>query len=206
MEIKRIIGGILMANCYIVSPSPAQGPCYIIDPGYDPHKIINYVRKSGFTPEGILLTHHHVDHSGNAAYLRKELDCPIMIHREDADRFREGADVLLEDGDVLELSAADGGGRGVKLKVFHTPGHTRGGICLMAERERVCFTGDTIFNVDLGRTDLDDGSYGEMVHSIRDVVDLWGNDITIYPGHGDPATMKTVRKINLEFLEIINDN
>lgn len=210
MEIKRIIGGILMANCYIVSPSGADAkaakPCYIIDPGYDPHKIINYVRKGGFTPEGILLTHHHVDHSGNAAYLRKELDCPVMIHREDADRFREGADVLLEDGDVLELEAAAGGGRGVKLKVLHTPGHTRGGICLMAERDRVCFTGDTIFNVDLGRTDLDDGSYGEMVRSIRDVVDLWGNDITIYPGHGDPATMKTVRKINLEFLEIINDN
>lgn len=205
MEIKRIIGGILMANCYIVSPSPEQDPCYIIDPGYDPHKIMRYIADSGLDPAGILLTHHHVDHSGNAAYLRKELDCPIMIHREDADRFREGADVLLEDGDLLQLDAASGG-RALKLKVIHTPGHTRGGICLMAERERVCFTGDTIFNVDLGRTDLEDGSYEEMVRSIRSVIDAWENDITIYPGHGDPATMKTVRKINLEFLEIVGDN
>ena len=75
----------------------------------------------------------------------------------------------------------------------------------MSQRERVCFTGDTIFNVDLGRTDLDDGSYEEMVRSIMDVINNWGNDITIYPGHGDPATMKTVRKINLEFLEILEN-
>ena len=215
MEIKRFIGGILQANCYVVSASrsgpdakaPAIGrPCFIIDPGYDPSKIIKYIKAERFAPEGIILTHHHDDHSGAAARLRKELDCPIMIHREDADRFREGADVLLEDGDVLELAAAGSSGRGLKLQVLHTPGHTRGGICLMSERERICFTGDTIFNVDLGRTDLEDGSYEEMVRSIMDVINNWGNDITIYPGHGDPATMKTVRKINLEFLEIVGDS
>ncbi len=212
MEIKRFIGGILQANCYVVSASrsganakaPALGrPCFIIDPGYDPSKIIKHIKSEHFAPEGIILTHHHVDHSGAAAHLRKELDCPIMIHREDADRFREGADRLLEDGDVLRL---DGGDRDAKLTVLHTPGHTRGGICLLSERDKVCFTGDTIFNVDLGRTDLDDGSYEEMVSSIMNVVNQWGNDLTIYPGHGDPATMKTVRKINLEFLEIVNDN
>ena len=216
MEIKRIIGGILMANCYIISPSPDRAsakstgpaaqktPCYIIDPGYDPHKIMNHIAESNLAPEGILLTHHHVDHSGNAAYLRKELDCPIMIHREDADRFREGADVLLENGDILKLDCPDS--RGLKLQVLHTPGHTRGGVCFLSERERVCFTGDTIFNVDLGRTDLEDGSYSQMCDSILTVIDRWENDITIYPGHGDPATMKAVRKINLEFLEIVNGN
>lgn len=206
MEIKRFIGGILEANCYVVSPSvakaaaPAKAPCFIIDPGYNGPKIIKYIKDSGFEPEGIILTHHHADHSGAAARIRKELGCPVMIHREDADRFREGADRLLENGDLLSL------GDGVKLTVLHTPGHTRGGICLLSEKDKVCFTGDTIFNVDLGRTDLDDGSYEEMVRSILDVVNQWGNDMTIYPGHGDPATMKAVRKINLEFLEIVNGN
>ena len=234
MEIKRIIGGILQANCYIISPSQRgdakaatkdKTPCFIIDPGYDPGKIFKYIKNENLSPEGIILTHHHVDHSGYADRVRKELDCPIMIHREDADRFKEGADIFLEDGDVLTLckgnqdckgksdsigsgdSCAKGNKRGtVKLTVLHTPGHTRGGICLMAARDRICFTGDTIFNVDLGRTDLDDGSYEEMVSSIMNVIDKWENDITIYPGHGDPATMKKVRKINLEFLEIVNDN
>ena len=210
MVIKRFIGGILQANCYVVSPrasdAQVQGntktPCYIIDPGYDPKKVLQYIKENALAPEGIILTHHHVDHSGNAAYLRKELDCPIMIHREDADQFREGADIFLEDREVL----TPGGNSALKLQVLHTPGHTKGGICLMSERDRVCFTGDTIFNVDLGRTDLNDGSYEEMVDSILRVVNTWGNDITIYPGHGDPATMKTVRKINLEFLEIVNGN
>ena len=115
--------------------------------------------------------------------------------------------MLLEDGDVLETVGGKGSPSGnVKLVVIHTPGHTKGGICLMAERDRVCFTGDTIFNADLGRTDLNDGSYEEMADSILNVVNKWGNDLTIYPGHGDPATMKTVRKINLEFLEIVNGN
>ncbi len=214
MEIKRIIGGILQANCYIISPSQRgdakaavkeKTPCFIIDPGYDPGKIIKHIKNENLSPEGIILTHHHVDHSGYADRVRKELDCPIMIHREDADRFEEGADIFLEDGDVLTLCKDNDRGT-VKLTVLHTPGHTRGGICLMAARDRICFTGDTIFNVDLGRTDLDDGSYEEMVSSIMNVIDKWENDITIYPGHGDPATMKRVRKINLEYLEIVNGN
>ena len=109
MEIKRFIGGILEANCYVVSPRRAQegadakAGCFIIDPGYYPGRIEKYIRDNAFAPEGIILTHHHSDHSGAAAHLRKELDCPIMIHREDADRFREGADILLEDGDVLTI-------------------------------------------------------------------------------------------------------
>ena len=213
MEIKRIIGGILRANCYIVSPSKTEAgapvPCFIIDPGYEPGKIIKYIRSNAFAPEGIILTHHHSDHSAAAARVRKELDCPIMIHREDADRYNEGADVLLEDGDVLTTgkgNAAGNEGEAIKLTVRHTPGHTKGGICLISEKDRLCFTGDTIFNVDLGRTDLNDGSYEEMVSSILNVVNKWGNDMTIYPGHGDPATMKKVRMINDEFLEIVNGN
>ena len=213
MEIKRFIGGILEANCYVVSARSGGDPhakagCFIIDPGYYPARVIKYIRENAFAPEGIILTHHHSDHSGAAARMRKELDCPIMIHREDADMYREEADMLLEDGDVLTIGEEGKGNSAgaVKLVVLHTPGHTKGGICLMAEKDRVCFTGDTIFNVDLGRTDLGDGSFEEMKDSILNVVNKWDNDVTIYPGHGDPATMKTVRKINLEFLEIVNGN
>ena len=210
MKIRRHIGGILQANCYIISPSHtednAKAPCFIIDPGYDPKILMKLLNENHLEPQAILLTHHHVDHSGSADILRKELDIPILIHREDADMYREGADRFLEDGDILKLGEEGKGSKGVKLKVLHTPGHTRGGICLMSERDKVCFTGDTIFNVDLGRTDLEDGSQAEMVRSIRSVVDTWGNDINIYPGHGDEATMKTVRKRNREFLEIVNGN
>ena len=110
--------------------------------------------------------------------------------------------VYLKDGDILELG--DGTERIEKLEIIHTPGHTKGGICIMCPQSKVCFTGDTIFNVDLGRTDLEDGSDSDMAASIS-IINKWPNDITIYPGHGDPATMKTVRKINLEFLEFLGE-
>ena len=197
MEIKRFIGGILEANCYVISSREKE--CYIIDPGYNPGRIIKYIEEKDFTPKGVILTHHHHDHSGAAEKIRKELDCPVIIHRMDADMLKTEADAFAEDGDAFSLGDE-------KLRVIHTPGHTRGGICIMASKSRVCFTGDTIFNVDLGRTDLEDGSEAEMRRSMLEVCSKWENDITIYPGHGDPANMKTVRRINREFLDIVNDN
>ena len=211
MEIKRFIGGSLDANCYIVSESKDSSECYIIDPGYNPKSIIKYITSKGLEAKGIILTHHHYDHSDGAVAIRKELECPIMIHRLDADMLKKYPDVILEEGDVIsfcdeDMQVGDDGLQHDKLVVSNTPGHTRGGICLFSSRSKVCFTGDTIFNVDLGRTDLEDGSEAEMTDSILNVVNKWGNDITIYPGHGDPANMKTVRKINREFLEIVNGN
>ena len=105
-------------------------------------------------------------------------------------------DVYMEDSDIIDLD-------GVQLEVIHTPGHTRGSVCIFDGKDRVCFTGDTIFNVDLGRTDLEDGSEEQMIRSITEIIDRWPNDIMIYPGHGDGCTMKKVRKINREFTDII---
>ena len=104
----------------------------------------------------------------------------------------------MEDGDVIDVD-------GESLKVIHTPGHTRGSVCFYTEKTKVCFTGDTIFNVDLGRTDLESGSDNDMIATVKNIIDKWPNDITIYPGHGDQATMKKVRQINTEFLYIMNN-
>lgn len=103
----------------------------------------------------------------------------------------------MEDGDIIDLE-------GELIRVVSTPGHTKGSVCFLSEASKVVFTGDTVFNVDLGRTDLEDGSEAEMRDSILNVVDGWNNDMMIYPGHGDGCTMKTVRKINAEFNEIVN--
>lgn len=195
MEIKRFIGGILEANGYVIS-DPETGECYIIDPGYRPKVFIQHVKKEGLKPLGILLTHHHSDHTGAADQVRRALDCPVYIHRADADRYGETVDVWLEGGESLRLGEE-------RFEVQHTPGHTKGCVCFLFRKSRTCFTGDFVFNVDLGRTDLDDGSEEEMTASILQVADRWAGDITIWPGHGDPATMRTVRKINQEFIDII---
>lgn len=195
IDIRRIIGGNLMANGYIVS-SPG-GKCFIIDPGYNAREYVTYINERELKPEGIILTHDHYDHTGVSDQLSKELECMVYMHRKDADGYRGRVDVFLDGGEHLAIDDEI-------CEVIHTPGHTRGGICLMFEDDKACFTGDTIFNVDLGRTDLDGGSEQEMIRSITEVIDKWPNDIRIYPGHGDDCTMKTVRKINIEFLDIVD--
>lgn len=196
MKIKRFIGGMLESNGYVIYQQEG-GEAFLIDPGYNSKVFIEYIKEHSLVLKGILLTHHHYDHVGAVERIKDVLDCSVHLHRRDCDMYRKAVDVYMEDGDVLELE-------GEKIRVINTPGHTMGSVCFMSEKSKVCFTGDTIFNVDLGRTDLEDGSEKDMVNSILNIIDKWPNDIMIYPGHGDGCTMKKVRQINSEFLEIVN--
>ena len=195
MKIKRFIGGMLESNGYVVYHADG-GDCFIIDPGYNAKVFLAYVREQGLKVRGILLTHHHYDHVGAVERIRDAFNCPVYLHRADCDRYKKQVDVYLEDGDRILLEDEE-------LTVIHTPGHTQGSVCFFSAKSKAAFTGDTIFNVDLGRTDLEDGSQQDMEKSILERVDKWSNDIIIYPGHGDESTMKRVRAINQEFLEII---
>ena len=195
MKIKRFTGGTLESNGYVLYVREG-GSCFIIDPGYDPKVFLVYIRDMKLDLKGIILTHHHYDHTGAVDRIKNETGCPVYLHREDCDMYGNQVDVYMEESDIIDLD-------GVQLEVIHTPGHTRGSVCIFDGKDRVCFTGDTIFNVDLGRTDLEDGSEEQMIRSITEIIDRWPNDIMIYPGHGDGCTMKKVRKINREFTDII---
>ncbi|MGN1333575.1 MAG: MBL fold metallo-hydrolase [Anaerovoracaceae bacterium] len=195
MKIKRYVGGSLESNGYIIS-NRSKGSCYIIDPGYEPKKFIDYIEDEGLKLLGIILTHHHYDHVGGASRIRDYFVVPVMMHEKDAFVYKGTVDRQFSDGDVLNLD-------GETLQIFNTPGHTRGSICILSEKSKVVFTGDTIFDTDLGRTDLEDGSPDEMKESCRNVIDRWSNEYTIYPGHDGSATMKQVRKYNQEFLECL---
>lgn len=195
MKIKRFIGGVLESNGYVIYQQEG-GPCFVIDPGYSPDRFVQYIKKMNLKMEGILLTHHHYDHTGGVKKLKAEFECPVYLHREDMDLYKEPVEYPLEDGDVVGLEEET-------IRVIHTPGHTRGSVCFYSEKSKLAFTGDTIFNVDLGRTDLEDGSEADMVRSCKEVIDKWSNEIFIYPGHGDGCNMKKVRKLNQEFLDIV---
>jgi len=195
MKIKRFIGGVLESNGYVIYRNEG-GSCFIIDPGYKPKVFIDFIIEKGLTLKGILLTHHHYDHVGAVERIREAFECPVYMHRRDCDAYGKKVDVYMEDGDVIDLD-------GEEIRVVSTPGHTGGSVCFLSDKSKVAFTGDTLFNIDLGRTDFEDGSEEEMIDSIRNVVDKWGNDITIYPGHSEGCTMKKVREINKEFIDII---
>ncbi len=195
MKIKRFICGMLESNGYVLYQKE-EGHCFIIDPGYGPKKFIDFINQYRLKPLGILLTHYHSDHVGAVKKVQNEFSCPVYLHRCDCDMYKKKVDVYMEDGDIVELD-------GEAIRVINTPGHTKGSVCFFSEKSRVAFTGDTVFNVDLGRTDLEGGSESDMRNSILNIIDKWENDIMIYPGHGDGCTMKTVRKINSEFIDIV---
>ena len=195
MKIKRLVGGNLESNGYIAY-NQKGGECFIIDPGYNGEKFLEITNELELHVNGILLTHHHYDHVGGVEKIKEMTGCSLYLHKEDSDIYKKPVDVMLQHGDKLILGREE-------ITAIHTPGHTNGSVCYYSEKSKLAFTGDTIFNVDLGRTDLSDGSPIEMEKSIRNVIASWSNEITIYPGHGDSCNMKYVRKFNQEFLDIV---
>ncbi len=194
---KRYIGGMLQSNGYVIYQEKG-GLCYVIDPGYTASNFTGFIEELNLELQGILLTHHHYDHTGAVKKLKAAYDCPVFMHRQEMDYYKGQIDKILEDGDIIMLEQEP-------IQVIHTPGHTAGSICFFSEKSKLAFTGDTIFNVDLGRTDLEGGSEAEMVRSCREIINKWSNEIYIYPGHGDGCNMKKVRRINREFLDIVGE-
>ncbi len=197
MEIKRLVGGALESNGYIIY-NKGYDSCFIIDPGYGADNFIREIGKMELSLAGILLTHHHYDHIGGVDGIVDRFKCPVYLHKEDCGRYGKPVDIQLENGEEIVLGDE-------VIRVIHTPGHTKGSVCYYSDKSELAFTGDTIFNVDLGRTDLEDGSPEKMIDSIANIISKWSNNITIYPGHGDPASMEYVRQHNQEYLDIVHN-
>ncbi len=197
MLIKKIIVGPMEANCYIISNDNRAAA--IIDPGADYHKINNVIRKEGFLPQYIILTHGHGDHIGSIG----KFDLPIWIHRGDAEFLTDPsknlsglfsiflrtkpASKLLEDKELLKIGE-------LELEVIHTPGHTPGSICI--NTDKVVFTGDTLFCGGVGRTDFPYGSEKTLFESISKKLLILSDDTIIYPGHGPSSTIGEEKKNN----------
>jgi len=187
--VEKVVVGPFASNCYIVgSESDKQG--IIIDPGGEANKILKKVSDLGLDIKLIALTHGHVDHVGALKDVKEATNAEVVIHADDVKALRNWAlaiafglfspvppspDRLLNDGDSLDIGA-------LHFEVLHTPGHTKGGICLLGEG--VVFSGDTLFNHGIGRTDLPGGNYQQLMNSIRTRLMVLPDDTTVYPGHG----------------------
>lgn len=194
LKVYRIVSGVLEENGYVIYHEKG-GECFIIDPGGHVPEFIGFIRANALEPKGVLLTHNHSDHTARADIVAAELGIPVYMHPLDAKKYRGRVDCMFTDGDKLFVDHEE-------ICVLHTPGHTCGSVCLMARESRMCFTGDTIFDTDLGRTDLSGGSEAEMERTIRNIVSKWDGDIEIYPGHDSGCTMKAVHMYNSEYLAL----
>ena len=204
MRVKTCVLGAVSTNCYLVYNESTK-KAVIVDPADNAQFILNKCNELGITPEAILLTHGHFDHIMAAEDVRRSFHIKIYASEtEDAMLSDSGlnlsggwagkqtsfhADVLLKDGDELELI-------GFRWKVIETPGHTTGSVCYYVPEEEVVFSGDPLFCESYGRTDLPTGSSSQMVSSLLDKVFALPDDTMAYPGHGDTTTIGYEKKNN----------
>ena len=200
MKVSYFSVGTLGTNCYIVSDN---GRAAIIDPGGDAQRILNAVKCNNLTVDHILLTHAHFDHIMAVDELCEATGAPVYVGAGDAPMLYDAnfnlsamvypeqmvertADRLLFEGDVVRVGDTS-------LTVMETPGHTRGSICLVGEN--VLFTGDTLFDGSIGRTDLPGGDMSVLRRSLERLAALEG-DYTVYAGHGEETTLSFQKKAN----------
>ena len=193
MKIHVLQVGPIGTNCYLLEDENTHAAA-VVDPGDEAARILAQAKEDGVEIKLILLTHAHYDHTTGVAELHKALpDVPVYLHPDDAARL--GTPVFpplgmestpYKDGDVVRVGDID-------VQVLHTPGHTPGGVCLMAGD--VLFTGDTLFQGSMGRTDLPGGSYEQIMASLARLARLPG-DFQVLPGHMGMSTLEAERKSN----------
>ena len=181
--------GAYQTNTYIVANGDR---CVVIDAGYSPEVITRFLEKNGLTAEAIFLTHGHFDHVGGVKGLAQMLGCPVYIHEAELSMPEAMTAGPLHythtygEGDRIEKA-------GLSFKILHTPGHTPGSVCLMAED--AIFSGDTLFAGSCGRTDLPGGDWATIRCSLNRLAQL-ENDVTVYPGHGESTSLAQEKRYN----------
>lgn len=209
MILKRIklnVGNVGETNCYIIQDEKTK-ETIVIDPGGETNKILEMLDALQANVKYILLTHCHGDHIAGVKELKEKCGGKVLIYIEDAPGLKDPlinlsgyigigeiileADSRLNDNDLIHIGD-------MEFKVIHTPGHTKGGICLYLENEKILFSGDTIFRGSWGRTDLPTGSFEEIINSITERIMTLPEDTIIYPGHGKSTMVKEEEPIYLE--------
>ncbi len=174
MQIKIVKVGSLQTNCYIIIDEKSR-EAVVIDPGDESHKIIPEIK--GLKIRCIILTHAHPDHFGAVDEIKKITGAPLLMNPEDNWFFKP--DKEIKEGDEIKFG-------GLTLKVLHTPGHSKGSVCLYIDGH--LFSGDTLFSEGCGRTDLPGGSMADMRKSLKRLSTL-PDDTKVYPGHDESTTI-----------------
>ena len=206
MQIDYLILGGYQTNCYVLRNDESAQDCLIIDPGLEAEELLEFLDERKLNPVAVVLTHGHIDHIAGVAVLRDRYPkIKVYIHNLDAEMLTEpvnnlssmtgsafvteSEDVSLQEGDVIDQA-------GVKLLVFHTPGHTPGGISLYSKQDGVVFVGDTLFADSIGRTDFPGGSMSQLLNSVREKLFTLPDETKVYPGHGPATTIAREKEYN----------
>lgn len=195
--IKKITTGPFDTNTYIISNK--DNDCIIIDPTLDFELTAKKIKEK-YNVIAILLTHGHLDHVDGIKYF----NVPVYIYKDEQEfinndklslyyqfninipKFKNDF-ILLNNNFEFKIKE-------FKFKVIHTPGHTKGSVCYLYDNN--LFTGDTLFNMGIGRFDFPTGNYDKLIESIKNICNIFNDDIIIYPGHGNTTNIGFERKNN----------
>lgn len=201
MIIKKIVVGTLENNCYIIGDERTR-EVFIVDPGDEPDRILDFVNEDNLETKFIVCTHAHFDHVGAINEIREITKAKIILHKDDLILYKNvemqgltwgfdiepliEPDIIVSEGYNLEIGD-------LRFMVLHTPGHSPGSICLYGEG--ILITGDTIFAGSVGRTDLYGGDINQLKKSFKRLIELPDNTI-ILPGHGPESTIMKEKNDN----------
>lgn len=203
MKIERFVLGNLTTNCYLIENEVTK-ELVVVDPAICPDEIIGHIKRNGYTPKAILLTHAHFDHVMGIDRWVREFDIPVYLHEEEKEILEQphlnlssmfGAGYsyrqvkCLKSDQVIEVA-------GIAFQVIHTPGHTKGGCCFYVEAEDALISGDTLFFQSVGRSDFPTGSMSVLVNSIKEKLFSLPDETMVYPGHGDYTSIGDEKQWN----------
>lgn len=204
LRVEQYVVGPVMTNCYF-AVNEETNEALVIDPGDSAKLLIEKIKEHNLTPVAVLLTHGHSDHALAAEEVANAFGIKIYAHEAEKETLEtpsinlcgmfglQGvafhADVFVKDNDLLELA-------GFSIRVFHTPGHTKGGCCYYIEKEQAIFSGDTLFQASVGRTDFPGGSMSTLVRSIEEKLFPLPGQTRVYPGHNETTTIGWERQYN----------
>lgn len=201
--------GDFMTNCFVVTPEEApkaDATCWIVDCGFEPEEMLDWVESQQLRPEAILLTHAHADHmAGVDAALGRFGDLPVYLH-EAEQRFCSDPMLNLSGLMGMQVTCREPdhwlkGGEELVLgehafRVVHAPGHSPGCVLFIHDDSNQALVGDTLFAGSIGRIDFPTSDPEKMRHTLDKVMMALPDELAIHPGHGPATTIGDERRSN----------
>ena len=196
LEIKTFVFGLFQTNTYVVSD---EHHVWLIDPAcsdeYERQQLLDYIRPHLVEPSDlqIIATHGHLDHLWGAPWATELWHRPVMMHEADipmAKAMQQQYDLfgIPAKAEPFPVESFPPIAPMSHFQLLETPGHTPGSVCLYWPEEKILFSGDTLFRLGYGRTDLPGGNYRQLIDSIKQLYEL-PSDVQVYPGHGESTTI-----------------
>ena len=216
LKIAKLTFNPIQENTYILWDE--SGECIVVDAGNisarEDNRLVDFITEQGLNPVMAVNTHGHFDHLAGVEHLRRTYDIPFAMSSKDAFLLEAAPtsarmfgigeitaptkiDIDLDSMEELRFG-------NTTLKIIHTPGHTPGHVSLYNEEMGVVLTGDTLFRESIGRTDLPGGDYSWIMRSILDKLIVLGDEVKVYPGHGEETTIGHESLYNPFIVEVIN--